>query len=60
MGNLNGFPTSHYMQDFDTFFTSYDDLFYFILFFHSKKGIPLAAAMAVESAQNCPKLPKFA
>jgi hypothetical protein len=55
MGNSKGFPTSHHMQDSDTFCKSYDVFFFFL----SNKGMLSATTIAAESAQNSPKLPNF-
>jgi hypothetical protein len=51
MGNSKGFPTSHHMQDSDTFCKSYDIFFFFFL----NEGMLSATAVAAEFAQNCPK-----
>jgi hypothetical protein len=54
MKNSNGFPTSHYSQESDTFFISYDLFF----FFYSNDGMLLATTIAINFAQNWPNLPK--
>ena len=56
MGNSKGFPTSHQTQDFDIFYISCDDFFFFL----SNEGMLSATTMTVESTQNCPKQPSFA